>query len=129
MYYLFAKCYIVNLRNITLGSLLIILSGCDQVFERNIENEKPVLEFPADGTVTSDSAQTFYWRPLTGALRYEIQIVSPRFDSFPRLIADTIAEHNQVLLHLSRNIYQWRVRAFNNSSTSDYSDTFTLRIQ
>jgi len=110
--------------------LLTTLSACETALERRLEGQKVRLLAPANNLVTTDSVHTFYWETMQGADRYQLQVVSPRFDSIARLGVDTIINRNQFGLPLRRNqVYQWRVRALNAGSSSNYSDTFQISIQ
>lgn len=120
----------MNLKKyIGLAAIILPLAACESALERELTDGRVRLLAPADNLVTTDSIQTFYWETLEGATRYQLQVVSPRFDSVARLGVDTIVSRNQFTRTLRKGDYQWRVRAFNGGSTSLYSDTFNLTIQ
>ena len=106
-----------------------LFCSCETAFESSLQGNRVVLLAPANNLITMDSVHTFYWNQVQGANRYQLQVVSPRFDSITRLGTDTIVTRNQFPLKLARGGYQWRVRAMNASTTSNYSDTFRLTIQ
>jgi hypothetical protein len=110
---------------------LVILSfaGCDTALEKNLSGKKVTLLAPVNNLITTDTLQTFYWELLDGATNYQIQVVTPRFDSIVRLIADTTTAKNIFLIDLDVNSYQWRVRAHNNSSSSEAGEIRNLKIQ
>ncbi|HYC28036.1 MAG TPA: hypothetical protein VEB42_04455, partial [Chitinophagaceae bacterium] len=58
---------------------------------------------PANGVSSTDTLQTFYWELANGATQYELQVVSPGFDSIVQLIADTTTARNRVTMPLLRN--------------------------
>lgn len=103
--------------------------GCDTALEKNLAGKKVTLLAPVNNLITTDTLQTFYWELLDGATKYQIQVVSPRFDSIVRLIADTTTAKNTFLIDLDVNSYQWRVKAKNNSTSSDESEIRNLKIQ
>jgi len=107
----------------------IFCSGCETALETDLTDKKPTLLAPANNLITTDSLNTFYWETIDGANNYQLQIVSPQFDSIARLATDTIINRNQFVMKLAPNIYEWRVRAMNSSTHSKYSDTFHLIIQ
>jgi hypothetical protein len=109
--------------------VILLLSSCEKAIERALDGQKVILLAPANNTVTTDTLQTFYWETMTGAATYQLQVVSPRFDSIARLIEDTIVNRNRFIVDMPQGNFQWRVRAFNNSSNSAYSDTFRVTIQ
>jgi hypothetical protein len=109
-------------------SSLSILTGCETAFEPDLRDKQVTLISPVNNISTTDTIQTFYWEILDGATEYQLQIVSPRFDSVARLIEDTITGKNTFLIDLDTNNYQWRVRAINSSTFSDYSEIRKLHI-
>jgi len=110
--------------------LLFLCAGCITELDTDLRNRTVMPLAPADTIVTNDTAHTFFWNPLEGATQYQLQIVSPRFDSIAHLVADTLVATNRVALVLPRSLsYQWRVRALNASSSTAYSDTFHLTIR
>lgn len=110
-------------------ALIIVLAACETALESELTTRRVRLQAPANNLVTTDSVHTFYWELLEGATRYQLQVVSPRFDSVARLGVDTIISRNQFSQTLRKGSYQWRVRAFNGGSSSAFSDTFSLIIQ
>jgi hypothetical protein len=109
--------------------VILFVAGCDTALEKNLAGKKVTLLAPVNNLITTDTLQTFYWELLDGATKYQLQVVSPRFDSIVRLIADTTITGNTLLIDLNVNSYQWRVRAQNNSSLSDQSEIWNLKIQ
>ncbi|GAB3433031.1 hypothetical protein GCM10027516_43290 [Niabella aquatica] len=109
---------------------MLILGGCEEVFEQDLSKAAIVLVAPSDSVVTGDTSQNFAWEHVGPLANYQLQIVSPRFDSIVILVADTITADNlvQVTLWEGRQ-YQWRVRAMNEYSMSPYSQPRTLTIQ
>jgi hypothetical protein len=62
-----------------------------------------------------------------GAEGYNLQIVSPSFSSITRLVLDSNISKNKFTYSLMPGAYQWRVRAYNNSSETDYV-TYSITI-
>ena len=108
--------------------ILIFNFGCKEVFEKSLDDTKVLLMAPVDSLVSNDSIQIFYWQPLDSGTKYELQLVSPRFDSIVSFTADTTIQLNHFQALLAPKKYQWRVRAFNNSSTTTYTLPRTLTI-
>lgn len=115
---------------------LLILSGlffvtsCEETLEAELKNEKIVLLSPIDSVQSTDTLQLFYWQHSQKYADYQLQVVSPRFDSMVKLIADTITTKNQLQLKLKKGFqYQWRVRAVNYSFASPYSSVWNLWVQ
>lgn len=116
-------------RNFSVFMLVIFCFGCETAFERSLVDQQPKLIAPGNFYVTSEGEQYFYWSPSQGVLSYELQVVTPKFDSIQRLVIDTLSGFNTLKLTLDTGKYQWRVRAFNYSSKSKYSDTFSIIIK
>jgi hypothetical protein len=118
-----------QIRIYTILLVLVELISCDTALEKDLRGKKVTLLGPINNLVTTDTIQTFYWEKLDGATVYQLQIVSPRFDSIVRLIIDTAISGNILAKDLDVNSYQWKVRASNEGSMSDQSDTWKLKIQ
>ena len=113
--------------------LLVVLVAacvaCETALEENLSGKKPVLLAPVNNLVTIDTMHTFYWERMDGADEYQLQLVSPRFDSIVQLIVDTTINGNTFTMDLNPKRYQWRVKAINSGSESDFSDIWNLEIQ
>jgi hypothetical protein len=109
---------------------LMALPGthCKEVFEKSLDKTNVVLSAPVDNLVSDSAAQTFYWQPIDSGINYELQIVSPRFDSIVRFLADTTMLTTVFPFSLTAGQYQWRVRAFNSSSTTVFCVPRSLTI-
>ena len=122
-------------RSLIIYTVLIIFFGnsssCyEAVTEKVLTNEKITLLAPTNNLISTDSNATFYWNEVNGATKYQLQIVSPKFDSISKVYADTIITKNLFLFSLNKGKkYQWRVRAKNSSSETEFSTNFMLTIQ
>lgn len=96
--------------------------SCKDFIEKDIHKKTVVLLSPADGFVTYSLTQTFWWEEVDGAEQYTLEIVKPDFSSVQQLILDTLITKNKFgFTFLSPGNYQWRVRAINNGSETEYS--------
>ncbi len=119
----------INYRIAILIATLALFSRCETAFETYLDDKKVMLLSPLNNHNTSDRSQLFYWEPLDGAISYQLQLVSPRFDSLVTLITDTTITFNELNLVLPKGGYQWRVRGLNNSSKSLFSSQWNLTVQ
>jgi hypothetical protein len=122
----------MNKTIITVGlivSTIFIIPGCKEVFEKSLDKEQVVLSAPLNNLLSDTSLQSFFWQPVDSGVKFELQVVSPRFDSAVFLAVDSITQANQLLLVLPPAQYQWRVRAFNSSSTTLFSTPWNLTIK
>ncbi len=107
--------------------MIISLSNCGEVLEDNITSDEVFLRVPANGvTLTSDTV-TFWWDHVDGALDYQIQVVSPSFDSARHLVADSFVVNNRLTLILHEGDFEWAVRALNNGyETAFFYSRFSI---
>jgi hypothetical protein len=83
---------------------------------------------PVDNLVTTATTNTFAWEPVDGADKYQIQIVSPKFDSVVMFAVDSSFIKTTFTYTLTPGKYQWRVRASNASTqTSYFTRSFTIQ--
>lgn len=101
--------------------LAAVTGSCKDFIEPSLENREVVLKAPANGTESNKYQVGFWWEPVTDALRYRLQVVTPDFDAAVSLVKDTLIEgKNKFEMTLEPGKYQWRLRAENGSSVSKY---------
>ncbi|HMR84490.1 MAG TPA: hypothetical protein PKE30_15210 [Niabella sp.] len=119
--------YIPGLITLT---VIMALYSCDDILDQDVSKELVILVAPSDSVVSADSVQKFAWEHIRPLSDYQLQIVSPWFDSIVILHTDTIAADNLIEVTLKKGRqYQWRVRAINGLYSSVYSNPRTLIIQ
>lgn len=109
--------------------LISICLSCIDIFEKDLAGEKVELLAPADSLITQEKTQKFWWSYISGALWYELQVVSPDFSNVSSLELDTILENNNFQFTLQLGVYHWRVKAINGSSSTDYSEHSLIIIE
>ena len=57
--------------------LLSLLSGCDDIFEQDIDRARIEVVAPKHDAHIEAGEVTFLWRPLSGARNYRLTVVSP----------------------------------------------------
>ena len=110
--------------------LLIVsffIGGCTLINEDDLSKESVYVIMPGDGLESISQSQTFWWEIVSGADNYNLQIVSPDFNSPEKLILDTTIVENRLSISLPPGTYYWRVCAENAYSITDYT-TFSLTI-
>ena len=113
--------------SIILVFVTIFAISCEDIFEKNLEKEKVVIISPPNNYKTESLTNTFWWEEIDGTLKYNLQIASPSFDSVETLVLDTNVFKNKFQFTLSPGKFQWRVKAFNGSSETEYT-TYTLQV-
>ncbi|MDN3588078.1 fibronectin type III domain-containing protein [Pedobacter aquatilis] len=101
--------------------LLVYCMGCSEFFEPSLKDTRITLLAPADSLETSEYRQSFWWTGNADAIFYRLQVVKPSFDKAATLILDTVITQDKFIYTLEPGKYQWRVRAENGSSQSEYS--------
>lgn len=101
---------------------------CTDIFERDLSDHKVELISPADELTTKEYNNTFWWNFVDGSLWYELQVASPTFSYTTSLELDTILETNNFQFSLQPGVYQWRVRAFNGSSSTRFTTNSLIVI-
>lgn len=107
--------------------LAVLGSSCNDFFEQDLTGKSVTLIAPSNGVVTDISVQTFWWEEMDGALEYELQVVTTGFDSIVQLVLDTTVTGTQFQQTLWPGQFQWRVRAVNGSTMSDFT-TYSLTV-
>lgn len=103
-----------------LSVVSMICIGCDEVFEDDLSEETVVVIAPTNGLSTSILSHTFWWEPVEDARGYNLTIVSPSFDNIERLIVDTNITGTKFNYTLFPDSFEWSIRAYNGSTTTDY---------
>jgi hypothetical protein len=97
------------------------MTSCDDIIEKDLSGKKVALVAPGDSLQTDINSQTFYWEEMNGTLSYNLQIVSPSFNRIEQFVLDTNISTHSFEINLTPGAYEWRVRAANGSSKSDYA--------
>jgi len=100
---------------------LVLITGCEDVFEKNISSDRVVLLSPPDSLISTLVYQNFWWQEVTGADYYTLQIVSPSFANIIQLFADTTLYSNKFNYSLLPGTYEWRVKAVNFGYETPYT--------
>jgi hypothetical protein len=105
----------------------ISFSSCEDFIEKDLSKKSLTILSPADNNISPNFTQTFWWEEIKGANKYEIQIVKPSFSSIQEFITDTLVSGSKLSYNLLPGTYQWRIRAKNSSSATEFI-TRTLTI-
>jgi hypothetical protein len=101
-------------------AISIGIAGCNALFEDNLSKSTVTLLFPIGGDSINTYNINFYWNTVKYANTYEVQIVQGTFAHIQNFIVDSTVSSPNLLYSLSPGAYQWRVRALNNSTQSNY---------
>jgi hypothetical protein len=115
-------------RLIGLLLLVVSLSACKDFFEKNLEEQSITLITPANNAISTNLNITFDWEDVDGATNYRMLIGCPSLNNPSTLYIDSSLTLSTVQYSLSPGEYEWKVRAENNSSETNYSPTMRLVI-
>lgn len=109
-------------QNLFVGIVFIVicLCSCEELTETDLSKAIINIIAPIDNLQTNDNSNTFAWENVSGAIKYQIQIVSPKFDSATRFILDSTVVKSSFTYSLSSGKYQWRIKAVNRSTETVY---------
>lgn len=99
---------------------IMLLTGCKDIIEENISNKKLDVISPSTEYVTAHYTVSFLWNEVKGARSYRLQLVNPSFNSIQNFVLDTSLATLRVAITLTPGEYEWRLRAENGSSNTDY---------
>ena len=116
--------YLVNLSLF----LLVLFSSCKEFIEPSISKKSVHLQAPVNKYQTSKYTINFWWDQVEDALAYRLQIVTPKFDSVEVLVLDTLVNSDKFSVTLEPGNYEWRVRAENGSTQTQYSTPGSFTI-
>ena len=104
------------------------LSPFNILNDNDLNDKKVSLNSPYSGFSTSNTEITFWWEELNNAESYKFQLVSPNFTNIEELINESELSSNKITLTLSPGTYQWRVKAVNSTSETNYSTANSLTV-
>lgn len=112
----------MKLKYIFLSLFLAFLTGlfftCSEFLEENLDNDLVSLLAPGDSLKTSNTTIIFWWGGVDGADYYNLQIVTPGFNSIEQLIMDTTVSGTQFTVTLFPGTFEWGVAAINSVSST-----------
>lgn len=108
--------------------LSISFISCEGVlFEEDLSERNISIIAPVANSELPEGAITFSWNPVEDATEYKLQIATPSFTNASQLVLDSIVTNLNFTTSLSEEAYEWRVKAQNESSETQYQTTpFTV---
>lgn len=108
---------------------ILFFCSCSEIVEEKDLAEKTVnLVAPVNNAQFFSSGVTFSWEALKGATQYQIQIAKPNFSNPLQIVIDSNINTNSFTQQLPIGDYEWRVKALNNSSSTNYTTRFIAVI-
>lgn len=112
---------------IILNVLTFSLVGCKDFIEEDISEEVASFVIPQDNDTIAEFS-SFVWNEIEGATEYQLEIVSPGFNSPEYIAYDTLVSGTDIFLSLSPDQYQLKVTGKNNGYESLPSDIITVLV-
>jgi len=92
------------------------------IFQSSIKQQAVQLTSPANNLLTNQGAVTFQWGNLYGATKYQLQVDTNNFIDTTKLVYNQTIPGQQITITLTKDqIYQWRVRAENDTAMAKWS--------
>lgn len=97
------------------------------ILQGSLKEQQLQIISPAANALTNQSPALFSWGTLYGATTYHIQVDTANFTDTSHLFLDQSVPGQQVSVTLDKDrIYQWRVRAENDTAQSRWTGVYTL---
>ena len=100
---------------------VLLLSGCDDVFETDLTGCPVRLLAPGDSVTTVVARQLFLWEPLEGATAYRLRIATPDFCRPEACLLDTLVAGCRYEYAFQPGVYTWGIRAENSAWAGEYA--------
>lgn len=101
-------------------TLIYITSACGFIIEKDLKTKSLNILSPSENDTIAQNYITFWWEDVEGATSYNLQIVKPSFTNITELILDTNVSDNKFFVNLPNGNYQWRIKAQNNNTSTQY---------
>ncbi|MDR1755732.1 MAG: hypothetical protein LBR65_02070 [Culturomica sp.] len=89
--------------------------ACEDVFEKDISDDRLVIVAPTADAETTEKEQLFLWEELEGADSYLLRIVTPSFETAARCLVDTVVQVNRFEYSLPAGVYEWSLQGCNSA--------------
>ncbi|WP_299223306.1 hypothetical protein [uncultured Aquimarina sp.] len=105
-----------------ISTLFLTLLGCEEIlFEEDLTGDIVTIIAPSDGSQVESTSVSFSWDAVDQATSYRLQIARPTFENAVQIVEDTTVTLTNFSITLVKNDYEWRVRAQNSGSQTEYT--------
>lgn len=92
------------------------------VLNSSIKQQSVQLKSPGNNTLTNQTSTIFQWGDLYGATKYQVQIDTNNFANENALVYNQTIPGQQINYTFTKDqVYQWRVRAANDTAQAQWS--------
>lgn len=103
--------------------MIVLMFSCDDFFVEDISKSQLQLKTPSTGYQSEDKKISFRWEEVPKAVNYKLEVVSPGFSKNHKLVFEKLLSQPQFDTVLVTGDYEWRVKAMNSASETDYSSS------
>lgn len=105
----------------------ITLISCKEIIDEELSNKTIKIVSPINNAILTTNDIYFLWDEVEGATKYNIQIVTPSFNNINQFVLDSLIQRNKYNITLKPGLYEWRIKALNSSSETNYQNyKFTI---
>lgn len=108
--------------------IVLSFSSCKDFFEEDLSEHSVNIITPSNNSSSTSLNITFDWDDVDGATSYQMLLGCPSLNNPSALYVDSSLTLSTVQYSLSPGYYEWKVRAVNNSSETDYTSVYHFRI-
>ena len=101
---------------------------CTSIFTVDISEDNITPILPTSNALLTTNDVEFKWKEVDFADTYNLQIVSPNFNSPNIYVIDSTITVSDIHISLNPGRYQWRVKAINNISETQYSSPISFEV-
>ena len=100
--------------------LALVFGSCKPLLEGSLKDQVVAMNAPQENDTLASGFVGFWWNELENASGYRIQIAKPDFANPSQLLVDTLVTSYTFSFQLTEGAYEWRVRAENSNSETQY---------
>lgn len=108
--------------------ILLSIYSCEDIIAEDISNENMETIIPLQNDMLTSSSINFKWEEVEFTDQYRIQIAKPNFINPTEFTIDSLVTVTDISFALEPNFYQWRVKALNNISETNYSTPIDFEV-
>lgn len=107
---------------------LLLLTGCNAIFEKDISEKIPQVILPTHNDTLYSNQVHFKWVEMDGADFYNLQVVRPSFNDIDAFLLDSNINAEQFYDILPPGEYQFRLRGENGGYKSLYAGPYSFYV-
>lgn len=110
------------------SSILLSIYSCEDIIAEDISDKEIATIIPLQNDVLTSSTINFKWEEVEFTDEYRIQIAKPNFTNPTEFTIDSLVSVTNISFALDPSLYQWRIKALNNISETNYSNPIDFEV-